>query len=1193
MSPPDSGAAHEPHAVREDGGVERDPAQEGEQLLELRFSELMRVRQTSELPLPVAGGHTLPLGELDPEVLERLAAEMIKRRPNLGAHFYGRRGQSQHGLDILERETVDFNSVYQVRRYETLTPDLIAAAVSEYADPKPPKKGGPKPPRRFAARRYVLFTSALAENEKALQDRLEELQKQYSGDMVIEVWGREMVSGLLRECGSMVNAVFGAEWARVFCGFAPPPPDPADPDRLGLVENPVQVLNLDALVSDAEAKRDDDPLESARLDGVIAETLGEANFPAHAAEYRRRQAGRLQVAGDTAGAFALLWELAVAHFQAGAATRLVTVYYDLGQLGTGLDRLQAAKLKVLTAAQDWYEHGSQLAIVVPALEDLVAAADPDAALLACVTLEQALVDGWFDCDPPQPLMTPSESTPDLPDGLRSCAEGRSCADVVIRARLACVLADTRLTADSTPADADNAYRDLLLGAGAGRYLHAGDLVYARAAHAFAMHGDTRHAINLWRQAIMLSSDSRRYGDVLACRRALNAAILEQPVPAFSELDATSSLPNDARLLAASQPAELNALRAVHAGKLPDALSVSRRCLWESRLSGQLIGEREALELFGDVMLAAQRPAAALTAWVMAGTAGKAANLAGGLTEPTDMSRWTRSPVRAQQAAAAQVIGVQARLYGSAGAGPAVQQLLGLTADLWTSPNIQPYPAYDAIKALSQFGRNLPADAVDPVLSLLDQRITAGGVLTPETAYLLIQLYWAVPARRSDVAAIIAGQLAPADPPPLLWELVAEVPEQAREPLHPGVSSLADAGNTEALLTLARWRQPTPAVQLAARRTCANLLRQPLPSTSTGVWPQTTRFRDAATMVVVLTAAATAIETDPHDLCPGAGPLVTEKILLSMVITEGAPPPTPAPSASAAEPAHGEVSPAEAPPGQTRDHLASRRPDESADAAGGANDAREPDAQALTAAGPASALADEVALYLLAIAESGYPPAFYRAEALSALHSFVSQLNPGLTRQLATRLLALAENPNLNEYDQAELASQDPLSRGRLNIGAKDLATQALVMAADAAAFASAGEPATSLTGPDMRRLVTHAANLIRSADKETSKRGAIALALASRCEASLAHYGAVIAVHPDEEVRAVAASTAALGDASQRNLAIDPSPKVRAALARRTTELADDVIATLRADENVQVRQELASAGLLDPPGTIMPDSDS
>ena len=64
---------------------------------------------------------------------------MIKRRPNLGAHFYRRRGQSQHGLDVLEREAVDANSVYQVRRYETLTPDIITAPVTEYAEsPRPP-----------------------------------------------------------------------------------------------------------------------------------------------------------------------------------------------------------------------------------------------------------------------------------------------------------------------------------------------------------------------------------------------------------------------------------------------------------------------------------------------------------------------------------------------------------------------------------------------------------------------------------------------------------------------------------------------------------------------------------------------------------------------------------------------------------------------------------------------------------------------------------------------------------------------------------------------------------------------------------------------------------------------------------------------------------------------------------------------
>lgn len=37
------------------------------------------------------------------------------------------------------------NSVYQVRRYAVLTPDMITSAVTEYADPKPPEEGGEKP----------------------------------------------------------------------------------------------------------------------------------------------------------------------------------------------------------------------------------------------------------------------------------------------------------------------------------------------------------------------------------------------------------------------------------------------------------------------------------------------------------------------------------------------------------------------------------------------------------------------------------------------------------------------------------------------------------------------------------------------------------------------------------------------------------------------------------------------------------------------------------------------------------------------------------------------------------------------------------------------------------------------------------------------------------------------------------------
>lgn len=184
--------------------------------------------------------------------------------------------------------------------------------------------------------------------------------------------------------------------------------------------------------------------------------------------------------------------------------------------------------------------------------------------------------GWFDFEPPQSLVTPDGNNSDLLRRLRQCAAGLSCGDIVIRARLACARADASLTASSTAADVDSAFMPLMHAAGAGRYLQAGGLVFARAARAFAMHGATARAIDLWRQAILLSSETRLYGDVAGCRRALNAAILDQPVPALAELAPPRPLPNADRLLAVIQSAELYALRAAHAGKLPDAFGVARR-----------------------------------------------------------------------------------------------------------------------------------------------------------------------------------------------------------------------------------------------------------------------------------------------------------------------------------------------------------------------------------------------------------------------------------------------------------------------------------------------------------------------------------------------------------------------------------------------------------------------------------------
>ncbi|HJZ03159.1 MAG TPA: hypothetical protein VJ305_20755, partial [Streptosporangiaceae bacterium] len=104
---------------------------------------------------------------------------------------------------------------------------------------------------------------------------------------------------------------------------------------------------------------------------------------------------------------------------------------------------------------------------------------------------------------------------------------------------------------------------------------------------------------------------------------------------------------------------------------------------------------------------------------------------------------------------------------------------------------------------------------------------------------------------------------------------------------------------------------------------------------------------------------------------------------------------------------------------------------------------EPDGPSLAAAASPPVLATAVADHLVAIVESSNPPAFIRADALAARDLLRAHLPAEVNVRHAARLLAIAENPVLSEFDQLEIASGDPLSRGRLNLGARELPALAL------------------------------------------------------------------------------------------------------------------------------------------------------
>lgn len=108
-------------------------------------------------------------------------------------------------------------------------------------------------------------------------------------------------------------------------------------------------------------------------------------------------------------------------------------------------------------------------------------------------------------------------------------------------------------------------------------------------------------------------------------------------------------------------------------------------------------------------------------------------------------------------------------------------------------------------------------------------------------------------------------------------------------------------------------------------------------------------------------------------------------------------------------------------------------------------------------------------------------------------------------------------------------------------------------------------------------MINQAVQLLHSPDQQASNYGATVLAVAPKFEPGLARYADALIVHPNAGVRVVAASMPVLDEPAQRILAADSAPQVRAALASRGSDLADDVVAVLHADEHPDVKRAIAA----------------
>jgi hypothetical protein len=1119
----------------------------GRSLLERKkLGDVLTATRSQELPLPIHDPPLLPLHLLEPEVFERLVAEYITQL-STSVHFYGRRGQDQHGLDIVEWDGPGRTTLYQVRRLQSITPSQIRKAVEDYAG-KPRERTG----RQFDARKFVIATSAEFDSDTANVDELNALRTEYADDLEIEVWGAEALGRRLRDRARLVYVVIGAAWAKEWCaGYDPTPEQVAMPPALAFLADPVEVLNVHSLLATADATEHSDPASSANLYHHVAQALRDGGFPGHAADVQQREATARGLAGDKSEAFDLLFDLVMNQLRSGAFFPYLSGLLSSLEAYAVTD-LQKAVLSLASWIGAWNEQGSRITVTVPALKLLASQNHPQYSELCLMVLENAIVDGLFDFDPPRSVTMPS-SEGDLADNLKELAELANRAapsDALLRARLDCARADSSLRLNDAAGDVADAYGELMSRASTAGYLSAGALAMSRCAYAYAIRGDLQKAREGWQQSILFSSgEVGLYGDARASMRSIVDIVFSHGYLPNEISNISAALPNRRRAIGTSGNPQLDALKAVNRGSLPDGLSEARRYLWESRISGAFQAEREALELIADIYRVADRPDNALDTYIAAGEGKKAAELAATLAA-TDHSYWfeTREPKR--RAAAFRAIGAQADRFPDAQVPAVVDRLLKAAKDIWReSPVVGPRPALTALKALTRFGKRLPAPILDDVLALaepaLDRHVRRAEVI----AELLLELYGAVSSRRSEIADAIGRMMRQHDAsddrqggaPDELWWWLEGLPRDMLDELRPHVAAILADGRprvslSHAVNVAAAWGLPNAVVQIRARQACAALLRRPV-----GVTPGVATLGTTESETVKLLRALLELES-------GQIIDVDRRYLTSEV----------------ARPAGGVIAQffvSDGPESSEPTVVADPESQRSVDG----------DAIIGLAAGPRLQLAHAIAEKLMIIASNGSESGPNRRSAILALRSLFDFLEPAVSGQYATRLAAVFQDPNHAEPDHLAMSMDTPLSRMRIPMGEKQLPVTALCAAATAyRAGRSAKYSADRVTAnSELANFLMAAALQVLAGEIEVDRRSA------ARCICDLAATGDilpqilwVLAADRDALIRVQAVRSGVDSEQLLGVLSDDPDVAVRRAVAGIGDQLPLHLRDKLRGDED-------------------------
>ncbi|WP_432491476.1 hypothetical protein [Kineococcus gypseus] len=1113
------------HAEARPEGLDAAVEEEGQDQ-EISYADLARREQSqSALGLPVPNPPHLPMAQLNEEVFERVVAEVVAQRATYNVLFYGRRGQTQYGLDVVAYTPDRGTVLYQVKRYQKMTAAKLRKAVVEYAG-RPRPVGHDLPARRFNPSVFVVVTSATIE-DTAVNDELEDLRREYAGDLEIELWGAAQLNPFLRARSAFVTAVFGAAWATAFCGTAASPTSPGDPDPQGLIDGPTRALRLESRVTDAEAMTKTDPAAAAELYASVAAELDAASFPGQAAQMRSHQAGAARAAGDLPTSFRLRVQALLAQLTRGDAVHLFE-RDSLREDAEALGDVCQAKWTLLAAAARWQDSGADLPAVTAAATRLAASGDPDAATLCCLTLEHALVDGLFDFTPPRSLSVDlDETSPTHLMSLRVAAEAVQTNDDVLTARLRCALADASLQVTSTLTDVDAAYRDLLDDASDELLTPANGLVFARAAYAFATHSGLERAFKLWHRAALHHSRVGYYGDARHALRSQESAYSDAGQWLLRDLQAlVQSMPNRRQLLEAHYDPALSAFEEAQNEKWPSAFAASRRWLREARLSGALLDEQLAWRQYGRVLRAADNPAAAVECFARSGDLKDAVATARPLPERTAIWALTQSQQRRHRAVAIAVTSAQNRLVPDDEVPPLADALLTFATGMWEVPNANPNPQREALKALDSLGERIPAAAIDGILTLVEPALSHPTSVSGEVAHLLLNAFYAVPSRQDDLGAALMRMARLSNATDDLWGMVRSIATAAdRAPLLEMITMLANQGDESAIATLTAWSHDHPGAQLTARRAAAVLLRRSVGHDRTS-FRVSTQERAVAKAILALLDAAEQEEIGAEQLTPEHCSPVGA-VILEQVSDE-----------------------------ETGEEVIGLGLDEASH----------------TAAGDRHELLVAVAAKLVDLTNDGKDSAESRVSSLQALRLLIPRLPADVAASYAHALMDLHDDPRFSLHDKWSMGSNNKLSRFRMGTDADLLPAYLLLAAAEA--FQRAGEAGHPLKDDAdfAAGIISRALPLLREEERYARPGAFVVAAIASTAPGFAQHTHGLL-MHPLPIVRAVGAQKALLHKRLVTELASDPAPLVRRSLATRHEELPEDVVEQLSNDPDAAVRR--------------------